>query len=90
MLSKYFFYIGIILLIFTLVHCQAAKNNELKSSFASKIIGMPNPASVYCLKLKGKLIRKRNTYGEYDECLLSNGQRIEEWVLYRRDHPIKD
>ncbi|AYN87763.1 DUF333 domain-containing protein [Commensalibacter melissae] len=51
---------------------------------------MPNPASVYCLELKGKLIKRQNDLGEYNDCLLPGGQVIEEWTLFRRDHSVKN
>ncbi|MUG08251.1 DUF333 domain-containing protein [Commensalibacter sp. ESL0366] len=51
---------------------------------------MPNPASVYCLKLKGKLIKRQSNLGEYNDCLLPGGQVIEEWTLFRRDHSVKN
>lgn len=51
------------------------------------LIGMPNPASVYCIQQSGKLERIKTTEGETSYCLLPSGERIEEWTLFRRDHP---
>ncbi|MDU4094776.1 MAG: DUF333 domain-containing protein [Pantoea sp.] len=53
----------------------------------SPAIGMPNPASVYCLQQSGKLERIKTAEGESNYCRLPNGERIEEWTLFRRDHP---
>lgn len=53
---------------------------------AKGAIGMPNPASVYCLKLGGKEINKTTELGVSTDCLLPTGERIDEWALYRRDH----
>lgn len=89
-MNKYFVNIGILLSVFTLSNCQAANKSNHKTSFPSKKIGMPNPASVYCLKLKGKLIKRQNNLGEYNDCLLPGGQVIEEWTLFRRDHSVKN
>jgi putative hemolysin len=50
---------------------------------------MANPASVYCQKLGGKTIMKSNDKGQYGMCQLPDGSQIEEWELYRRDHPQK-
>lgn len=49
---------------------------------------MANPASVYCQQLGGKLeIVKGKDGGESGYCTLPSGERIEEWALFRRDHP---
>lgn len=55
----------------------------------NKNIGMANPADVYCTQLGGKLNAKQNPQGQYSTCSLPNGQEIESWALYRRDHPVK-
>lgn len=54
-----------------------------------KPIGMANPADVYCTKIGGKLNAKQNADGQYSTCTLPNGQEIESWELFRRDHPVK-
>ena len=56
---------------------------------AAPMIGMVNPASVYCLKLGGKLRMEKTTAGEHGICVLPNGTEIEEWELFRRDHPAR-
>lgn len=53
----------------------------------SKMIGMPNPASVYCAQLHGKSTPVSTPQGEYAICTLPSGEKIEEWALFRRDHP---
>lgn len=51
-------------------------------------VGMANPASVYCGQRGGKLdIVKGADGGEAGYCTLPSGERIEEWALFRRDHP---
>ncbi|WP_025122537.1 MULTISPECIES: DUF333 domain-containing protein [unclassified Serratia (in: enterobacteria)] len=55
----------------------------------SQTIGMANPADVYCNKLGGKLNPKQNAQGEYSTCTLPDGQEIDSWELFRRDHPVK-
>lgn len=50
-------------------------------------VGMANPASVYCTKLGGKLDIVKEKDGEVGYCTLPSGERIEEWALFRRDHP---
>lgn len=85
---KHFNWLGIIFISFVLTSCQSNKKDSLHSSASPKSIGMPNPASVYCIQLKGKLIIQRNNLGEYGECKLPNGQVIDEWDLYRRDHSV--
>lgn len=54
----------------------------------TKPIGMANPASQYCVGLGGQLeIKRQADGGEYGLCHLPNGSTIEEWALFRRDHP---
>ena len=56
---------------------------------STPVIGMANPASVYCLQLGGKLRMEKTTAGEHGICVLPNGTEIEEWELFRRDHPAR-
>lgn len=55
----------------------------------AKPIGMANPADVYCTEIGGKLNAKQNADGQYSTCTLPNGQEVESWALFRRDHPVK-
>ena len=54
------------------------------------MVGMANPASVYCAKLGGKTLIEETAAGERGICVLPNGTEIDEWELFRRDHPAKD
>ena len=56
---------------------------------AAPVIGMANPASVYCAKLGGKTRIEKTTAGERGICVLPNGMEVDEWELFRRDHPAK-
>ena len=51
--------------------------------------GMANPAAVYCQQKGGESIPQVNSQGQYSLCKLPNGETIEEWALWRRDHPQK-
>ena len=50
-------------------------------------VGMANPASVYCLEKGGEQIPVQSPQGVRTECKLPGGEVIDEWDLYRRDHP---
>lgn len=50
-------------------------------------IGMPNPAAVYCIERGGTLDVQERPQGNITYCVLSNGQRVEEWDFYRQNHP---
>jgi putative hemolysin len=50
-------------------------------------VGIANPASTYCISLGGKLTIKKTPEGETGFCQLPDGTVIEEWALFRRDHP---
>lgn len=55
---------------------------------APPLIGMANPASVYCIEQGGKIeMLKGEDGGEYGMCHLPDGTEIEEWTLFYRDHP---
>ncbi|MBO9353505.1 DUF333 domain-containing protein [Bordetella petrii] len=50
-------------------------------------VGMANPASVYCKEIGGSLQIENTSAGQVGICVLPTGERIEEWELYRREHP---
>ena len=56
------------------------------STTENKLVGMANPASVYCSEIGGKLEIVNTDKGQVGYCTLPSGERIEEWTLYRRDH----
>lgn len=76
--------LGTVLLAGTLVGCASSPSKQ------EQPIGMANPASVYCEKLGGKSVIEKNSDGsEYGVCHLPDGSKVEEWELYRRDHPAQ-
>ena len=63
-----------------LAACQPAKNPE-----SDKMVGMANPASVFCVKQGGRLEPKKDAEGnEYALCHLPDGTVVEEWDYFRR------
>lgn len=50
-------------------------------------VGMANPASVYCVQQGGRLQIVQGPQGESGLCTLPDGQQIEEWTLFRQQHP---
>ncbi|KRT25264.1 hypothetical protein LPMST01_09950 [Salmonella enterica subsp. enterica serovar Infantis] len=50
-------------------------------------IGMPNPAAVYCEQQGGTLMPVQTPQGVRSDCKLPNGEIIDEWTLWRREHP---
>jgi putative hemolysin len=53
---------------------------------AKPVIGMPNPASVFCEKNGGKLdIRKDATGGEAGMCVFPDKSECDEWAFFRGD-----
>ncbi|TCW16347.1 hypothetical protein EDF73_102151 [Raoultella sp. BIGb0138] len=52
-------------------------------------IGMANPASVYCTQQGGNLIPVQTPQGVRSDCKLPGGETLDEWALWRRDHPAK-
>ena len=73
-----------VLMIFTmasLTACAASKDQPKQP-----IVGMANPASVYCKKVGGQLNIVNEPSAQVGYCTLPGGERIEEWALYRRDN----
>lgn len=55
---------------------------------AAKPIGMPNPASKYCIDIGGRLeMRTGADGGQTGMCHLPDGRVVEEWELFRSAHP---
>lgn len=54
---------------------------------APPAVGMPNPASAYCVEQGGSLEIVTTPQGQTGMCTLPDGTVIEEWELMRRDHP---
>jgi putative hemolysin len=50
-------------------------------------IGMANPASVYCQQKGGTLVPVQTPQGVRSDCKLPGGETLDEWALWRRDHP---
>ena len=80
--------LGIMLVLVLLVSgCtqQAVTPPGTKTPTATQtIIGMPNPASVYCGQAGGTLeIKKDASDNEYGICTFMNGTSCEEWALFR-------
>ncbi|MFT4090626.1 MAG: DUF333 domain-containing protein [Asticcacaulis sp.] len=50
---------------------------------APKVIGMPNPASKYCVDQGGRSEIRKSAEGDTGYCHLPDGRVIEEWELFR-------
>lgn len=67
----------------TLTACQSTPKQE-----KPEMVGMANPASVFCVKQGGKLEARQDAQGnEYVMCHLPNGQVVEEWEYFRKHAP---
>ncbi|MFJ5445595.1 DUF333 domain-containing protein [Methylobacillus methanolivorans] len=61
--------------------------NGCHSNESSSTLAIANPASEHCVKQGGKLEIVRDEAGEKGMCHLPDGTVVEEWELFRRDHP---
>lgn len=52
---------------------------------AAPAVGMPNPASAFCIAQGGKLDIVSEEAGQVGYCTLPSGERVEEWALFRRE-----
>lgn len=71
----------LIILACLIAGCSAAEEQHSSAS-----VSMANPASVYCTDQGGKLEIVKTQTGESGYCTLPDGERVEEWALFRRDH----
>ncbi|MEX5443681.1 I78 family peptidase inhibitor [Acinetobacter schindleri] len=77
---KRIMYLG--MLIAVLTGCAAQQPEETPR------IGMPNPASAYCVDQGGKLDIHNEVDGQVAYCHLPDGKVVEEWALYRSNQDI--
>ena len=74
--------ISIFMLAVSFASMCAAKKEEEKSP----MIGMSNPASVYCVEQGGESILVRSKKGDFGICKLKDGTAVEEWEYYRENN----
>lgn len=67
-------------------------NNYQNENFPEqKMIGMANPASVYCVEQGGESIIKQDKDGsEYGICKFKDGKEVDEWEFYRKNHDLTE
>ncbi len=53
---------------------------------AAPMVGLANPASVFCVKQGGKSQIVESPKGWVGYCQFSNGQRVNEWKYFREHH----
>ena len=75
---------GIVLVALVALALSACAQQKLAPS-----VGMANPASVYCGEIGGQVWMEKTPQGQEGICVLPNGTEMEEWTLYRKDHPAK-
>lgn len=80
---KYQTLISLMIGLFVITACHGSPQKEENKH----MVGMRNPASVYCAQLHGESIPVNTPQGQYANCKLPSGEIIEEWALFRRDHP---
>ena len=63
------------------------QNNPDSTSKNEPVIGMPNPASVFCEKHGGKSINVKDKDGnEAGKCQFKDGTKVDEWHYYRENN----
>ena len=53
------------------------------------LAGCAQPASVYCQQSGGTRVPVQTPQGVSTQCKLPSGETLDEWALWRRDHPAK-
>jgi putative hemolysin len=64
---------------------QLIDNGGLKAPTIENenLVGIVNPASEYCIEVGGSLKSMSNDLGQYNLCILADGNEIEEWEHFR-------
>lgn len=68
------------IIVASLSACSSIQSNESNSTK----LGLANPASQYCIEQGGKLEIVKESNGEVGYCHLKNGEKVEEWTLFRQ------
>ena len=55
----------------------------------TKTIGMPNPAAVYCQQNQAAPGASANAAGRQHPVQTTQRRNLDEWALWRQDHPAK-
>ena len=84
-MKRYLFASVLLVLIFIFIFGCNQQINQTQVELDS-YANMNNPASEYCLLLGGQLAITKVGQGEIGICKLADGELIEEWLLYQRDH----
>ena len=62
------------------------QNNTPRNTEAA-VIGMPNPASKFCVDKGGKSVTEKDNNGnERGVCRFNNGTKVDEWDYYRENN----
>ena len=66
---------------------SACSATSTPSDPAPPLIGLANPASVFCVQQGGKLRMVQTAQGEHGMCVLPDGREIEAWAYFHAHHP---
>ena len=73
-----------ILILIGLTACTSVKSD---TDSKNNQVGMPNPASKYCVDQGGKSeIRKAENGGSYGVCIFKDGTEEDEWEYFRSNN----
>jgi putative hemolysin len=68
--------------------CSPSPENVPQENENEEVIGMANPASVYCEEQGGTLVFREDVNGAYGVCVFTDGSECEEWTYFRGEcHP---
>ncbi len=73
-----------LLILIGLTACTSVKSG---TGSENTKVGMPNPASKYCVEQGGKSeIRKAENGGSYGVCIFKDGSEEDEWEYFRKNN----
>lgn len=74
-----------IFLALTLTFSACGKVDQQNPPQNNNDIGLPNPASVYCLEQGGTLEMREDENGTYGVCIFPDGSECDEWAYFRKE-----
>jgi putative hemolysin len=77
----------ITLLASTLALAACAQTAAPTSTQTPPRLGMPNPASQFCIAQGGQLRIVDTPQGQHGMCRLPDGREVEEWAYFREKNP---
>ena len=84
MAKRRVFYICLFACVFFIIGLASGEEQKNTADEKERLIGIPNPAAVYCAKLGYKYETRKNEYGgEYGVVIFPDGTECNDWSFFK-------